>query len=272
VFDFLKDAGRGAIILDLGCGTGSFQSGGDSFRIFGVDQERPETPPRNFVQADAAQIPFPAGHFDFIIANHSLEHVTRLEETLCEIDRVIRPGGALYVAVPDSTTISDRLYRWLARGGGHVNHFSSARELASMIASATTLRHAAVRPPGASLSFLNRHNHRRRPPRRLLLLGGGIETTLLLASYCFRLVDRFLGTRLSFYGWVLYFGSMPAGILEDYWTNVCIRCGSGVSSDRLAHDLKLVRRLLFVSTYRCPVCGALNLFTEDRHYRRFSRM
>jgi hypothetical protein len=34
--------------------------------------------------------------------------------------------------------------------------------------------------------------------------------------------------------------------------------------------VKLVRRRFFLPVYRCPTCGATNLFFEDRHYRRFS--
>ena len=52
---------------------------------------------------------------------------------LAEIGRVLKPPGALYIAVPDASTFGDRLYRWLTWGGGHVNAFTSARELAATI-------------------------------------------------------------------------------------------------------------------------------------------
>ena len=88
-----------------------------------VDLDRQAPAPPNLVQADAARMPFPDHCFDLIISNHSLEHFGDLAGSLREIGRVVRPNGALYVAVPDATTLSDRFYRWLARGGGHVNAF-----------------------------------------------------------------------------------------------------------------------------------------------------
>jgi hypothetical protein len=123
----------------------------------------------------------------------------------------------------------------------------------------------ATRPLCTSFSFLNRRNRRTRSPRRLWLLGGGTETSLFLATYILRLLDRFLGTRLSFYGWALYFGSAPDHLDSGCWTNVCIRCGSGHPSDRLLCVLP------FLPAYRCPACGTLNLFTDDKHYRRLGK-
>jgi len=42
--------------------------------------------------------------FDAIVLNHSLEHFERLKPALQEIGRVVRPDGAIYVAVPDAAT------------------------------------------------------------------------------------------------------------------------------------------------------------------------
>ena len=142
--------------------------------------------------------------FDAVVSNHSLEHVRDLDRCLSEMSRVLKPDGCVYVAVPDSTTLTDRLYRWLADGGGHVNPFASAAELSRKIEQSTALPHYGTRTLCTSFSFLNRKLHR--TPRRLLLLGGGTQTSLLLGTYILRLMDRFLGTRLIVYGWALYFG------------------------------------------------------------------
>ena len=45
-----------------------------------------------------------------------------------------------------------------------------------------------------------------------MLIGGGTETSLRLLSYLFRLSDRFLHTRMSVYGWALYFGNVETPI------------------------------------------------------------
>ncbi len=261
----LRNLPRRARVLDLGCAGGSFDDAGRDLLVVRIDLERDSRHPSNFAQADAARLPFPSGSFQAVISNHSLEHFDNLAACLSEIGRVVNSGGALYVAVPDSSTVSDRLYRWLARGGGHVNAFSSASELAARIEQATGLKHVATRTLCASLSCLNRKNRRTRAPRRLLLVGGGTEWSLRLLNYGFRLADRFLHTRLSVYGWALYFGKVEPPIDCETWSNVCIRCGSGHASDWLRREG--VVRGKIVRTYRCPGCGTMNLFSEDRHFR-----
>ncbi len=47
--------------------------------------------------------PFPTGHFDYIVANHSLSDLDhhQLPHALSELYRVLKPGGVLRVLVPD---------------------------------------------------------------------------------------------------------------------------------------------------------------------------
>jgi hypothetical protein len=58
---------------------------------------------------------------------------------LSAIRRVLRDPAYLWVAVPDSSTVTDRVYCWLGRGGGHVNRFSDRDELARLIQQHTSL-------------------------------------------------------------------------------------------------------------------------------------
>lgn len=270
VHELLRNLPPAARVLDLGCAGGSFPTDGCSFTVVRIDLERPNTHASNFVQADAAKLPFHTACFDAVVSNHSLEHFDNLGASLDEVARVVKSTGSLYVAVPDATTISDRLYRWLARGGGHVNAFSSPSDLALRIERATGLKHIATRTLCASLSCFNRKNRRARAPRRLVLIGGGTQTSLRLLTYIFRVLDRFLHTRMSVYGWAFYFGNIETPIDPRTATNVCIRCGSGHASDWLLHDRNLVRRRLFFRTYKCPTCGTKNLFTDDHRYAHLS--
>jgi len=183
-----------------------------------------------------------------VISNHSLEHFEDLEGALSEIGRVVKPDGALFVAVPDAATLTDRIYRWLGRGGGHVNRFTNAEELAHALESATGLRHRATRTLWSSLSFLNRHCAPRPLPRRLWLLGGGFEPVLRAYVRLSRRVDRIFGTRTGVYGWALYFGEVQGTIDTTAWVNVCVRCGSGFPKACLEG----------ARVYRCPECGARN--------------
>src|SRR5215831_19405802 len=120
----LQSLPAGARVLDLGARTGSFQTERYDLSIIRLDLEVPDAHGAGlYVAGDAARIPFASGVFDLIVANHSLEHFVELEATLREIGRVLRPGGALFISVPDATTPTDRIYRWIGRGGGHVNAF-----------------------------------------------------------------------------------------------------------------------------------------------------
>jgi SAM-dependent methyltransferase len=272
VHEILENFGPGQRILDIGSGAGSFSSGMGPFTAIRADLDYPSKsdhlsgPAENFVQADAARLPFADRAFDAVISNHSLEHFHDLAGSLAEIGRVLKPTWALYISVPDASTFADRLYRWLTWGGGHVNPFTSAQHLAATIERATHLRHVQTRTLFTSLDFLNRRNFRVHNPWHHLLAGNGTEISLHLFTYFARLSDRLLGTRLSVYGWALYFGSFPVPVEIDGWPNVCIRCGSGAQSDWL-RQLKLVRRRFILPVYCCPSCGATNLFSEDRHFR-----
>ena len=49
---------------------------------------------------DGRNIPFADGHFDVVIAQEVLEHVDDLEHSVCEIARVLGPGGRFYCQMP----------------------------------------------------------------------------------------------------------------------------------------------------------------------------
>src|ERR1700694_1705022 len=120
----------GSRVLDLGARTGSFHSGRADLSLIRLDLEIPAARGEGaYVAADAARMPFATHSFDLVVSNHSLEHFPELDQALIEIGRVIRSDGALFIAVPDANTLTDRIYRWLAHGGGHVNAFRSASDV-----------------------------------------------------------------------------------------------------------------------------------------------
>ncbi|HWF07439.1 MAG TPA: class I SAM-dependent methyltransferase [Bryobacteraceae bacterium] len=254
--EILKNLTSDALVLDLGCNEGSFSADATAARVVRTDRDYLRG--RNFVQADAAHLPFSDGTFAAIVSNHSLEHFDDLAGAFREIRRIAAPGGALFVAVPDASTLTDEVYRWLARGGGHVNRFTSASETAGAIESATGLHHVATRILYSSLSFLNRRNSPRPAPRRLLLLGGGYEWSLFVYAWLSRRLDRWLKTRTSVYGWAFYFGRVTEPIDTEAWVNVCIRCGSGHAAHVLATRFRAGWNLPGLRAWRCPACGAVN--------------
>ncbi len=250
--EILRHLPEAARVLDLGSRGGSFDDRSFPFRTIRVDVQHARG--ANFIQADAAALPFANAVFDAVICNHSLEHFVRLDRALAEIGRVVKPDGALFAAIPDAGTFTDRLYCWLARGGGHVNAFRSAPLLETQITGATGLPHTGTRVLRTSLSFLNPRNRTAPAPRKLILLAGGREPVLVALNWLLRRVDRLFGTRWSVYGWAMYFGRTGEPVDEREIINACARCGASHASGSLRP-----RRLI----WECPGCGAKNLFVPD---------
>ncbi len=252
-----------ARVLDLGCGRGSFPPVGAL--TVRTDRERtPNFDGGEFVEADASALPFAAQTFHAVIANHSLEHFDNLSGAISEIGRVLRRDGCLYMSVPDASTFTDRLYRWLFHGGQHVNAFCSAPELGRMIGDATGLPHVATLQLYSSLCFLQRSRFHPRPPRRMWLIGNGDSRCIAILTFVLRVLDKIFATRMSVYGWALYFGNVPSPIEPREWKNVCVDCGTGFSEAWLVASGGVRRRFGFRSYY-CPQCRAWNLLTPDKH-------
>lgn len=256
----------GEWVLDLGCAQGSFPSCATQGSVLRLDREVARPAPHAagcWIQADSSSLPFRDHVFAAIIANHSMEHFDQLTVTLGEIGRVGKPAGALFVSVPDASTFTDRLYRWLARGGGHVNSFHTPEQVVRLIEDNTPYRHLATRTLCSSLSFLHQaHDHGSRP-RKLVILGGGHAWTLLAYTWISRWLDRVIGLRLSVYGWALYFGTVGQRIDTSTWVNVCIRCGSGAPASRLLETGRVRRTWLGPRVFDCPDCGTANTFSPD---------
>lgn len=247
--DLLRHLPPRGRVLDLGARAGSFQSPRSDLIVVRLDLDPP--PSRGdglYVAGDAARMPFASASFDAVVSNHSLEHFVELESAIREIGRVLRPGGALYIAVPDATTVTDRIYRWLGRGGGHVNAFRKPADVIGIVERLTGLPHRCTVPLISSLSFLNAHNFTAPPPRRIALFAFGNERFIAVLIWLLKSIGRRFGSRLGHYGWTFYFGSaLPS--TEDVWWNVCVRCGSGHPSGALP----------LTRVYRCPHCGGWNL-------------
>jgi SAM-dependent methyltransferase len=120
----------GAEVLDAGCGAGSFSHARfPSLHVVSLDVKAPQSPragadgaagvdprgrdasPRNFVLGDVERLPFAASVFQFVVMNYVLEHLSHAEKAVAEASRVMRPGGLLYAALPNSRSFDDRFYR-----------------------------------------------------------------------------------------------------------------------------------------------------------------
>jgi SAM-dependent methyltransferase len=213
------------------------------------------------VQGDARRLPFRDGCFRAVIANHSLEHLEELDLCLAELKRVLAVEvGMVYVAVPDASTLSDRVYRWLSHGGGHINAIVDSCEFGRKLERCFGVPLIAKRVLHSSFAFANRGGVVKWS-RRVYLIGGGYEGSLRLWNWLFRWLDRGFGTRLSVYGWAFYLGRF-APPDEGALGNVCLRCGAAHVSAWL-EALGTVKRGLAGRWFACPDCGASNAFTDD---------
>lgn len=107
---------QGAVVLDAGCGVGGTSAalharGAD---VIAVDRDpaRLEAvaralPDIDVEQADLEELPFPDASFDAIVLQDVIEHVTAPYEVLCELARVLVPGGVLYLSTPNRQALSN---------------------------------------------------------------------------------------------------------------------------------------------------------------------
>jgi len=114
--------GEGARVLDLGCGNGiKTKVFAERFDVVGVDLSeeqlqlaRAEVPGATFVQADFADLDFPAESFDAVAALYSFVHVPRAEHAalFAKVLDWLKPGG-LFLASLSHVGGPDRTETWL---------------------------------------------------------------------------------------------------------------------------------------------------------------
>jgi demethylmenaquinone methyltransferase/2-methoxy-6-polyprenyl-1,4-benzoquinol methylase len=94
----------GARVLDACCGTGDLALAGARAggRVTGVDfshemlaRAERKAPEFDWVQADAAALPFPDGSFEAVTVGFGIRNLADLEGGLRELARVLVPGGKL---------------------------------------------------------------------------------------------------------------------------------------------------------------------------------
>ncbi len=110
--DMLSDG----IVLDLGCGTGDTDFG--DRLVVGLDpvvEMLQLSPVRSRVAAVGERIPLRDGVFDGVFSAYVFRNLSSVEETLSEIERVLKPGAAAVVI--DLSRPAHRLLRVLHRLG-----------------------------------------------------------------------------------------------------------------------------------------------------------
>ena len=130
----VKKFSNGKKILDLGCGTGEFiqYCSGHGFQSIGIE---PNEKARLFgiqtlkqdIRPESAIKDIPAESMDIITLWHVLEHIHGLNEQMSGLKKILKPGGILVIAVPNSNSWDAMKYREYWAGYDlprHLYHFT----------------------------------------------------------------------------------------------------------------------------------------------------
>lgn len=122
-------------LLDVGCSSGAFLQTlkGEGWRLNGIEISPEEarkaeqrTGARVFV-GDILDAPFAPGSFDVITGLHVLEHVDHLDEAVRRLREWLKPGGLLYLNIPNIEALEARIFGsyWFGlEMPRHLSHFS----------------------------------------------------------------------------------------------------------------------------------------------------
>ena len=93
----------GALVLDAGAGEGQYRDSFSHCRYIGADLGIGDTG-WNYagldVICDLTRLPFSDKSFDACVNIVTLEHVRQPDAVLCELARTLKPGGQLFLVVP----------------------------------------------------------------------------------------------------------------------------------------------------------------------------
>ncbi|HWR36309.1 MAG TPA: class I SAM-dependent methyltransferase [Clostridia bacterium] len=122
-------------ILDVGCGTGWFLAnmrarGWDTYGVE-ISSEAArigrQTAELNIKAGTIFDAGFAPNFFDYVRSNHSFEHMSRPNETLKELHRILKPSGKLLIGVPNIEGANARFFRhhwWYLCAPVHTFHYS----------------------------------------------------------------------------------------------------------------------------------------------------
>ncbi|GAA4331746.1 class I SAM-dependent methyltransferase [Flaviaesturariibacter amylovorans] len=124
---------RRGTVLDVGCGTGAFlrtmKEAGWAVQGLEPDPDARRLASDSGVPVQPAEVLYelPQGSFDVITLWHVLEHVHELHRYIEQLKSLLKPGGRLFIAVPNYTALDADIYRlyWAAYDvPRHLYHFS----------------------------------------------------------------------------------------------------------------------------------------------------
>ena len=152
-------AGR---MLEVGCGEGDFLAEAEAagYEVLGVEYSEAASATANerlkrgrVEQGELKSAKLPDAHFDVCVLNDVIEHVRDPIAFLREVQRVLRPGGALFIATPslDSWSARSMKERWMEWKPEHLLYFNSRNIQTALLK--TGFREVLIRPGTKVLNF-----------------------------------------------------------------------------------------------------------------------
>jgi SAM-dependent methyltransferase len=153
-----------ARLLDVGCGSGWLA---DHFADYtGIDGSpdavgRAQARSRNVTLGDIDRpLPYEDTSFDAVVLKDVLEHVADPVALVCEVRRVVRPGGLVFASSPDAQ-------RWVWNDYTHRRPFSRTAFRDLFADQGFTVDHAGYESVMPGTSIVARRTTRKRRPRVL---------------------------------------------------------------------------------------------------------
>src|SRR5690606_29626804 len=105
-----KSLGTDQVVADIGCGPGPFEYEKFPPQFIAFDAFEPATrngmkPTDRFVLGRLNEFPLEDESCDAVVMGYILEHVTEPQTFIAEADRVLKPGGYCYIAVPNHKSL-----------------------------------------------------------------------------------------------------------------------------------------------------------------------
>ena len=90
--------------------------------------------------AETERLPFPDGSFDRVLMVDALHHVVHQGETVCELYRVLKPGGRLVIEEPDFRSFAVKLIAVAEKLALMRSHFLAPPQIAALFPSEAKVR------------------------------------------------------------------------------------------------------------------------------------